>query len=157
MSSTPDNQVDNAPSTSENEVNRHKGKVRVLCRLCEGDHTLHCCPFMDEAKNILDNYPTSPQQLPPGYKKLLPSPSLVENPVDITQLSIEPPIIESETFESIPNQSQLVEMVVDPILPSENPPLDEIVSKEDENNTVQILFADIESNELGGNPPIPSQ
>ena len=84
-------------------------------------------------------------------------PSLVENPIDITQLSIESPIIESEPSESILDQSQLVEMAVDPVLPSKNPPSDDIVSKEDENDTVQIIFVDTESNELGGNPPIPSQ
>jgi len=71
-------------------------------------------------------------------------------------LLIEPPIIESEPSESILDQIQLVKMEINPVLPSKNPPLDDIVSKEDENETVQILFVNIESNELGGNLPIPS-
>jgi len=157
MSSTSDSQVDSTPSTSENEVNRQKGKVRVPCRLCEGDHTLHCFPFLDEAKSILDTRPASPQQLPPRYKKLLPSPSLVENLIDITQLSIESPIIECEPPESTSDQSQLVKMAVNPVLPSKGPPSDDTVSKENENDTIQILFVDTESNELGGNPPISLQ
>ena len=150
MSLTPDSQVDNTPPTSENEVNRQKGKARVPCRLCDGEHTLHRCPFLDEAKRILDNLLASPHQLPLGYKKLFPSPSLVENPIDITQLSIKSPIIESEPSESILDQFQLVEMAVDPVFPTKNPPSDDIVSKEDENDTIQIPFVDIESNELGG-------
>lgn len=105
----------------------------------------------------MDNHPASLQQHPLGYKKLLPSPSLVENLIDITQLSIESYIIESEPSESIQNQSQLVEMVVDLVLPSEGPPSDDTIPKENENNTIQNLFVDTKSNELGGNPPIPLQ
>ena len=48
-------------------------------------------------------------------------------------------------------------MSVDPVLPSEDPPSNDIIPKESENDTVQILFVTLESDELGGNPPIPSQ
>jgi len=48
-------------------------------------------------------------------------------------------------------------MAVDPILPSEGPPSDDTISKEYENNTVQIRFVNTESDELRGNPPIPLQ
>lgn len=61
VSSTSVNHVDNTPSTSENEVNGQKGNFRFPCRLCEGDHALHHCPFLDEAKSVLDNHPASPQ------------------------------------------------------------------------------------------------
>lgn len=130
---------------------------RFPCGLCEADHALHCCPFVDEAKIILDNSPTSSQQLPPGYKKLLPSPSLVENMTDIPQLSVEMHIIEDKPPESIPNQSQQVNTAADPVLPSEGPPLDDTISKENENDTIQIIFVNTESAEHGGNLLIPLQ
>lgn len=153
MSSTFGDHVDSTPSTSNSEIHGQKGKVKVPGRLCEGDHTLHHCPFLDEAKRVLDNHPTSPQQLPSGYRKLSPSPLLVENFTNITQLSIETPLTESEYFESIPHQSQQVEVTIDPVLPSE----DHAFHEESKNNTIQILFVTSESDELGGNPPIPSQ
>ena len=43
-------------------------------------------------------------------------------------------------------------MAVDPVLPS-----DDTIPKESEKDTVQILFVTSKSDELGGNPPIPSQ
>jgi len=67
------------------------------------------------------------------------------------------PIIESKPSESIPDQSQQVEIAVDPVLPLEDPPLDNTISKENENNTVQIPFVNTESDELGGNPLVPLQ
>lgn len=70
VSSTSGDHVGNTPSTSDRKVHGKKGKVRIPCRLCEGNHSLHLCPFLDEAKRVLDNHPTSPQQLPFGYKKL---------------------------------------------------------------------------------------
>ena len=142
-------------STSENEVNGKKGRFKFPCRLCEGDHALHYFPFLDEAKRVLDNHPVSPQWLPPGYKKLLPSPSLVENLTDTLLLSVEAPTIEDKLSESTPNQSQQVEMAVNPILSSEGPPSNDTVAKENENDTVQILFVNVDSDEHGGNIPIP--
>ena len=82
VSSTSDDHVENTLSTSESEVSGQKGRYRFPCKLCEGDHAVHRCPFLDEAKRVLDDRPVSPLRLPPGYKKLLPSPSLVENPAD---------------------------------------------------------------------------
>jgi len=155
VSSTSVDHVESTPLTSENEFFGQKGRSRFPCRLCEGNHALHRCPFLDEAKSVLDNHPTSPQRLPLGYKKLLPSPSPVENPIDIPLLSVETPIIEDKPSESTPDQSQQVETVVDPVLPSEGPPSNDIVSKENDNNTAQILFVNTESDEHGGNLHIP--
>jgi len=44
-------------------------------------------------------------------------------------------------------------VTVDPVLPLENRTLPE----ESKNDTIQILFVTSESDELGGNPPVPSQ
>ena len=64
--STSGDHVGNIPSNSDSEVNGHKTKVKVPCRLCEGNHSLHHCPFLHEAKRVLDNHPASLQRLPPS-------------------------------------------------------------------------------------------
>ena len=46
-------------------------------------------------------------------------------------------------------------MVVDLVLSSKGPPSVDTVTKEDEDDTVQILFINTESNEHGGNLPVP--
>ena len=143
------------PSTSESEAPGQKGKSRFPCKLCEGDHAIHRCPFLDEAKRVLDDRPVSPLRLPPGYKKLLPSPSLVENPAGPLKWSAEASIIEDKPSESIPDESQKVEAAVDPVLPSEVPSSDDTVTEENKDDTVQILFINTDSDEHGGNLPIP--
>jgi hypothetical protein len=140
VSSTSDDHVESTPSTSESEAPGQKGKARFPCKLCEGDHAVHRCPFLDEAKRVLDDRPVSPLRLPPGYKKLLPSPSLVENPADPPLWSVEASIIEDKPSESIPDESQKVEAAVDPVLPSEVPSSDDTVTEENKDDTVQILF-----------------
>ena len=75
----------------------------------------------------------------------------------MTELLVETPIVESESSESISDQSQQVKMAVDPFFPSEGPPLDDTTLKESKNDTVQILFVTSESDELGENPLVPSQ
>ena len=118
VSTTSNDHVERTLSTSENESLGQERKVKPPCLLCEGDHHLRHCHFLDEAKRILHNHPASLQLFLPGYRKLSPSPLLVENPTDITQFSIEMPMIESEPSESILDQSQQVKMAVDPVLPS---------------------------------------
>ena len=60
VSSTFGDHVNSTPSTSENEIPGHKGKVRTPCGICEGDHHLPHCPFLEEAKRVLHNRPASP-------------------------------------------------------------------------------------------------
>jgi len=155
VSSTSDDHVEITPSTSEIEAPKQKGKCKFPCKLCEGDHAIHRCPFLDEAKRFLDNCPVSPLRLPPGYKKLLPSPSQVENPVDTPLWSAEASIIEDKPSESTPDESQKIEVVVDPVLPSEGLSLDDKVTEENKDHTVQILFVSIDFDEHGGNLPVP--
>ena len=132
-----------------------EGILDFLVRLCEGNHAVHRCPFLDEAKRVLDDRPASPLQLPPGYKKLLPSPPLVENPPDPSLWSAEASIIENEPSESILDESKKVETAVDPVLPSECSSSNDTITEEKEKNTVQILFINTDSDELGGIPPVP--
>ena len=155
MSSTSDDHVESTPSTSENEAPRQKGKARFPCKLCEGNHAVHRCPFLDEAKRVLDDRPVSPLQLPPRYEKLLPSPSLVENPAGPLRWSAEVPIIEDKPSGSIPDKSQKVEAAVDSVFPLEVSSSDDTVTEENKDDTIQILFINTDSDKHGGNLPIP--
>lgn len=155
MASTSNDHVECTPSTSESEAPRQKRNPRFPCKLCEGNHAIHHCPFLDEAKRVLDDRPASPLWLPPRYKKLLPSPPLVENSTDLSLWSAEASIIKHEPSESIPGESQKVETAVDLVLPSECSSSNDTVTKEKENDTVQILFINTDSDELGGSPPVP--
>ena len=76
--------------------------------------------YLDEAKEVLDNYPASPQQLPSGYKLLFLNPSLVDDLTDQNQLSIKPTLSKSKSYESIPDPNQLVEGTIDTISPLVN-------------------------------------
>jgi len=155
VSSTSDYHVESTPSTSESEAPVQKGKYRFPCKLCEGDHAIHHCPFLDEAKRVLDDCLVLPLRLPPGYKKLLPSLSLVENPADPPRWLAEASIIEDKPSKSTPDESQKVETAVDPVLPSGVPSSDDTVIEENKDDTVQILFVSTDSDEHGGNLPIP--
>jgi hypothetical protein len=46
--------------------------------LCEGDHYSHLFPHMDEASSLLEKL-----QLPTGYRKISPNPSLVDEMVNL--------------------------------------------------------------------------
>lgn len=102
----------------------------------------------------MDNRPVSPLRHPPRYKKLLPSPSLVENLAATPLWSAEMCIIEDKPSKSTPDESQKVEATVDPVLPAEGPSLDDTVTGENENDTVQILFINTDSDEHGGSLPV---
>ena len=82
------------------------------------------------------------------------SPSLLENLTDMPLWSVEASIVEDKPYESTPDKSQKVQMAVDPVLPSECSSSNDIVTEEKENDTIQILFINTNSDELGGSPPI---
>jgi len=155
VASTSESHVDSTLSTSGSEAHGQKGKIKFPCKLCEGDHTVHHCPFLDEAKRVLEDRPVSPIRLPPGYKKLSLSPPLVENLAGPLKWSAEVSIVDNELSESIPDESQKVEMAVDPVLPSEVPSSEDTFTEENEDSTVQILFMNADSNDQGNSLPIP--
>jgi len=155
VASTSESHVDCIPSTSGNEAQGHKGKMKFPCKLCEGDHAIHHCPFLDEAKRVLEDRSVSPPRLPPGYKKLSPCPSLVENPAVCLKWSAEVSVVGTEPSESIPDKSQMVDTAVDPVMPSEVLSTDDTFTEQNEDSTVQILFVNADSNDQGNNIPIP--
>jgi len=70
---------------------------------------------------------------------------------DPNQLWVKPTLSECESHESIADQSQFEE-IVDPISPLFNCTF----PIESEYDSTQVLFVSLDSNELGGNPLIPS-
>ena len=93
------------PSTSDSKVHGKKGKVKFPCRLCEGNHPIHLCPCLDEAKKVLDNCIASPQRLPFGYRRLSLNTTLVDKVTDPNQPSVKSTLSECESHESILDQS----------------------------------------------------
>lgn len=47
--------VDDKPSTSDIKVHGKKGKVKFSCMLCEGNHPIHLCTYMNEASKVFYN------------------------------------------------------------------------------------------------------
>jgi hypothetical protein len=67
-----------APSTSDVKVGKKHTIVKFPCMLCEGDHYSHLCPCMDEDSSLLVKL-----QLPTGYRKISPNPSLVDGMLNL--------------------------------------------------------------------------
>lgn len=82
MSSTSGDHASDTPSIIGSKFHGKKGKVNIPCRLCEGNHSIHLCPYLDEAKKVLDNHPASPQRLRSSYRRLSLNPSLVDKVID---------------------------------------------------------------------------
>ncbi len=80
------------------------------------------------------------------------NPSLADKVTNLNQPLVKPTLSECESHESIPDQSH-VEETIDPISPSVN----RTFPVESEYDTTKVLFVSLDSNELGGNPPIPSR
>ena len=144
MSSTSRDHVGDTPSTCGSKFHGNKGKVKFPYRLCEGNHLIHICPYLDEDKKLLDNCPALPQRLSSGYRKLSLNPSLVDELTGQNQPSDKPTLSESESYESIPDQNQQVKETVDPISSLANCTFPE----KSEYDTTQVLFVSSDSNEL---------
>jgi hypothetical protein len=107
--------VGDAPSTSDVKVGKKKKTVKFPCMLCKGDNYSHLCPCMDEASSLLEKI-----QLPKGYRKFSPNPSLFYGLVNLIPSLISPfDQVVNLVSSSIEPQTQ----VVDPILSSINPTL----------------------------------
>ena len=61
MSLTFGDHAGDTPSTSDSKVHGKKGKVKFPCRLRKGNHPIHLCTYLGEAKKVLDNRPASLQ------------------------------------------------------------------------------------------------
>lgn len=106
MSSTSRDHVGDTPSTSGSKFHGKKGNVKFPCRLCKGNHPIHLCPYLDEAKKVLDNCPASLQRIPSGYKRISLNPSLIDELTKKNQPLVKPTLSKSESYKSIldPNQ-----------------------------------------------------
>jgi hypothetical protein len=81
--------------------------------LCEGDHYSHLCPRMDEASSLLEKV-----QLPTGYRKISPNPSLVDEMVNLVTSPVSPV---DQVVNLVSSSVEPLTKVVDPVSSSINP------------------------------------
>ena len=96
-------QVGGTSSVSAGETLKKQGKLTNPYKLSEGHHAIHLCPYMNEAKRVLDNLVVFAPCLPAGYKQL----SLSPPPAD--------PMIgqESSLVDPAPSKIQIQESIID--------------------------------------------
>jgi hypothetical protein len=109
MSSASARHASDAPSTSDIKVGKKKMIVKLPCMLCEGDHYSHLCPRMDEASSLLEKL-----QLPTGYHKISPNPSLVDGMVNLVP---SPVILVAQVVNLVSSSVEPLTKVVD-LVPS---------------------------------------
>lgn len=59
LSSASGDHAGDKPLAGDSKVHGKKGKVKFPCKLCEGNHPIHLCPYMDEASKVLENLTAS--------------------------------------------------------------------------------------------------
>jgi hypothetical protein len=101
------------PSTSDIKAGKKKTTVKFPCMLCEGDHYSHLCPCMDEASSLLEKF-----QLPTGYRKISPNPSLVDGMVNPIPYSVS---LVDQVVNLVSSLVEPLTKVVDPIPSSISP------------------------------------
>jgi hypothetical protein len=100
-------------STSDVKVGKKKKTIKFPCMLCEGDHYSHLCPRMDETSSLLENI-----QLPTGYRKISPNPSLVDGMLN----SVPSPInLVDQVVIIVSSSIEPLTKVADPVPSSINP------------------------------------
>jgi hypothetical protein len=107
MSSAPAGHVGDTPSTSDVKVGKKKTTVKFPCMLCKGDHYSHFCPRMDEASSLLEKL-----QLPTGYRKISPNPSLVDGLVNLVP---SPVSLVDQVVNLVSSSVEPLPKVVDPV------------------------------------------
>jgi hypothetical protein len=81
--------------------------------LCKGDHYSHLCPHMDEASSLLENI-----QIPTGYHKISPNPSLVYGMVNLVP---SPVSLVDQVVNLVSSSVEPLTKLVDPVPSSINP------------------------------------
>jgi hypothetical protein len=115
MSSSPAGHVGDTPSTSDVKVGKKNRTIKFPCMLCEGDHHSHLFPRMDEASYLLEKI-----QLPTGYRKISPNPSLVDGLVNLVPSLVS---LVDQVVNLVSSSVEPVTQVVDPVPSSVNPTL----------------------------------
>jgi len=128
---------------------KKKGKIRIPCRLCEGNHPLHLCPFMDKASIVLKSLTAPLPQLPVGYQRLFAATDRppADKEIDSNPSRVQAPLPKLGCAQPIPDQP-LVGKSVD----SSSPP-DHSVSEE---HHAHVLLVSSDSPESRNDSPIPT-
>ena len=83
-------QVGDTSSASAGKAPKKQGKLAHPCKLCEEHHSIHLCPYMDEAKRVLDKSTVSTPCLLPGYQKISLSPSPIDSTISQESSLLDP-------------------------------------------------------------------
>ena len=151
LSLTSGDHAGDKPSTNYSKVHG-KGKVKFPYTLCERNHPIHIFPYMDEASKVLECLTSSQQQLSTSYQNLSPNPPLADEVINPNPYLVNPTLFERESHEFVPDQPLVGKMV------DLTPPLIYLTFPiESKVHTAQVLLISSSSNELGGNPPVPSR
>ena len=122
-----------------------KGKIRIPCRFCEGNHPLHLCPLMDKASAVLESLTVSSPQRPTGYQRLSAPADHppVDKEIDLDSSLVQYPLPEPGCTKPVPDQP-LVGKSVD---------VDHSVSEEHHSH---VLLVSSDSPESENDSPIPA-
>ncbi|CAA3032931.1 Hypothetical predicted protein [Olea europaea subsp. europaea] len=129
---------------------KEKGKIRIPCRLCEGNHPLHLCPLMDKASIVLESITAPSPQLPIGYQRLSAAVDcpLVDKDIDSNSSLVQAPLPEPGCAKPIPDQP-----LVGKSVNLSSPHVDHSVSEE---HHPHILLISLDSPEFKNDSPIPA-
>jgi hypothetical protein len=100
--------VGGTSSTGTDKTPKKQGKITNPYKLCEGHHAIHLCPYMDEAKRVLDNSVVSTPCLPAGYKQLSLSLPPADAAIGQESSLVDPTPPEIQIHESVLDQPLVV-------------------------------------------------
>ena len=143
-------QVGGTSSTGAGKASKKQGKITNPCRLCEGHHAIHLCPYMDEAKRVLDNLTGSSPCLPAGYNRISLSPPPADARIGQESSLVDPTPSEIQNQESIPDQPLVVGSVE--LAPSV---VHQVFSIESGTHIPQVLLVSLDSSDLEKYSPVP--
>jgi len=128
---------------------KEKGKIRIPCRLCEGNHPLHVCPLMDKASIVLESLTAPSPQLPVGYQHLsaVSDRPPVDKEIDSNPSHVQGPLPEPGCAKPVPDQPSVGKSV-----DSVSPP-NHFVSEE---HHAHVLLVSSDSPESRNDSPIPA-
>ena len=143
-------QVGGTSSASAGKAPKKQGKLTNPYRLCEGHHSIHLCPYMDEAKRFLDKSTISAPCLLASYKQISLSPSPFDSMIGQESSLVDPAPPEIPIQESVPKKSLDVASVN--FIPSM---VHQVFSVESGSHIPKVLIVSSDSSDLEKYSPIP--
>ena len=138
------------PSASAGKTLKKQDKITNPCKLCGGHHAIHLCPYMDEAKRVLDNSAISIPCLTASYKQLSLSPPSADPTIGQESSLVDPAPSKIQIQESAPDQPLVVGSVE--LAPSM---VHQVFFVESGPHTPHVLLVSSDSSDLEKYSPVP--